>query len=215
MGDLSPIAFDIETSGLGPGSVITVAGLATEVGAWLAVNTTGRDANASRLSTAVEHESGSNVQVSVFQDEHSLLRGFNDFASRTVDGDRHYITAYNGERWRGGFDLPFLRSACARREVAWPFPDVAYADTMTMVERFDTGNVSDLVGVYEALIDGEDCDPFDDSASAVATHEAGEWTPLLLHNLADIERTRELARLAGRYVPKSDFKMKNLSPPDM
>jgi hypothetical protein len=52
--------------------------------------------------------------------------------------------------------------------------------------------VSDLAGVYDALIGGEDCDPFDDSASAVAAHEDGDWVPLLLHNLADIERTREV-----------------------
>ncbi|WP_262181612.1 hypothetical protein [Haloarcula laminariae] len=32
MGDLAPTAFDIETSGLEPGSVITVAGLAFELG---------------------------------------------------------------------------------------------------------------------------------------------------------------------------------------
>jgi uncharacterized protein YprB with RNaseH-like and TPR domain len=215
MGDLSPIAFDIETSGLEPSAVITVAGLATNMGSWLALNTTGGNADATRLMADVEHESGSNVRVSVFQDEQSLLAGLEGFATETVDGDRHYLTAYNGERWRGGFDLPFLRSACVRRDVAWPFPDVAYADTMTMVERFDTGEVSDLVGVYEALIGDDHSDPFDESAQAVETHEAGEWTPLLLHNLADIERTRELARLAGRYVPKSDFKMKNLSPPDV
>ena len=84
-----------------------------------------------------------------------------------------------------------------------------------MVERFDTGDVNDLVGVYEELIGGEDCDPFDDSVSAVATHEDGDWVPLLLHNLADVKRTRELAVLAGRYIPRSDFNMKNLSPPDM
>ena len=41
-----------------------------------------------------------------------------------------------------------------------------------------------------------------------------EWLPLLKHNLADIQRTRELADLAGRFVAKSDFKMKNLAPPD-
>lgn len=214
MGNLSPIAFDIETSGLEPGSVVTVAGLTTDMGSWLALNTTGREADSTRLSTEVEHESGSNVRVSVFQDEEHLLNGLEDFATQTIAGDRHYLTAYNGERWRGGFDLPFIRSACLRRDVSWPFPDVAYADTMDMVERFDTGDVSDLVGVYDALIGKDDCDPFDDSASAVQTHRDGDWVPLLLHNLADIERTRELAVLAGRYVPKSDFRMKNLSPPD-
>jgi uncharacterized protein YprB with RNaseH-like and TPR domain len=214
MGDLNPVAFDIETSGLEPGSVLTVAGFATDMGSWLGLNTSGRDADASRLTTAVEHDSGSNVRLSVYQDEEALLNGIDDFATNHLDGDRHYITAYNGERWNGGFDLPFLRSACVRRDTQWPFPDVAYADTMDMIQRFDTGDANDLVGVYEVLIGDEDCDPFDDSASAVKTHENGEWVPLLLHNLADIERTRDLALLASRFVPKSDFKMKNLSPPD-
>jgi hypothetical protein len=214
MGNLSPIAFDIETSGLEPGSVITVAGLTTEMGSWLALNTSGREADASRLTNDIEHESGSNVRVFVHPDEESLLAGLAGFAQDRLDGDRHYLTAFNGEVWNGGFDLPFVRRACVRRDADWPFPDIAYADTMDMVTRFHTGDVNDLVGVYDALIGNNDCDPFDDSGSAVAAHEDGEWTDLLLHNLADIERTRELAVLAGRYVPKSDFKMKNLAPPD-
>lgn len=215
MGDLNPVAFDIETSGLGPGSVITVAGLATEMGAWLALNTTGRNADSDHVERTVDHATDSNIQVSVFEDESRLLTGLDEFSSSTIDGDRHYLTAYNGERWNGGFDLPFLRSACVRCSADWPFPDVAYADTMDMVDRFDTGDVSDLVGVYEELVGAEDCDPFEDSASAVETHENGDWVPLLLHNLADVERTRELAVLAGRYIPKSDFNMKSLSPPDV
>ncbi|WP_232688480.1 hypothetical protein [Halobacterium zhouii] len=215
MGNLSPIAFDIETSGLEPGSVVTVAGLTTDMGSWLALNTTDRDADAGRLAAAVEHESGSNIRVSVYQSEERLLAGLEDFATSTIDGDRHYLTAYNGERWRGGFDLPFLRSACVRRDAAWPFPDVAYADTMDMMERFDTGEASDLVSVYDELVGEEDCDPFEDSSSAVETHETGDWTSLLMHNLADIKRTRALAVLAGRYIPRSDFNMKSLTPPDV
>ncbi|TYL36991.1 hypothetical protein CV102_19765 [Natronococcus pandeyae] len=73
--------------------------------------------------------------------------------------------------------------------------------------------MSDLEGVDDDLGGGEHCDSFDESASAVAAHEAGEWERLLLHNLADIERTRELAVLAGQYVCKSDFRTKNLAPP--
>lgn len=215
MGNLTPIAFDIETSGLEPGSVITVAGLATDLGSWLALNTTGRETDPDRLAAEMEHQSGSNVRLTAYENESDLLDGLAAFAGDHVDGDRHYITAYNGEVWRGGFDLPFLRSSCVRRDAPWPFPDMAYADVMTMVERFDTGDEKSLVGVYEALIGNDHADPFDDSKQAVAAHEDGDWVPLLLHNLADIERTRELALLAGRYVPKSDFRMKNLSPPDI
>jgi len=214
MGSLDPVAFDIETSGLDSGAVITVAGLATDIGAWLGLNTTGRDADPSRLEAAVERRSGSNVRVAVFPDERGLLEGIEAFATERIDGDRQYLTAYNGERWRGGFDLPFLRRACASHSTEWPFPDVAYADTMDAVERFHTGD-DDLAGAYEALIGGDHPDPFADSASAVSSHESGDWVALLLHNLADIERTREIAVLAGAYVPKSDFRMKSLQPPDV
>jgi len=64
------------------------------------------------------------------------------------------------------------------------------------------------------LIGNETCDPFEDSGVAVEAFRDRDWEPLLLHNLADIIRTRELAMLAGRYVAKSDFGMKNLDPPD-
>ena len=70
-----------------------------------------------------------------------------------------------------------------------------------------------LVSIYEQLIDKPMCDPFEDSSEAVDAYEAAEWLPLLKHNLADIQRTRELALLASRFVPKSDFSMKNLQPP--
>lgn len=108
----------------------------------------------------------------------------------------------------------FSDEPCVRKTVEWPFPDVAYADVMTMVDRFETGDANDLVDVYETLLGDSHCDPFDESGSTVVAPEEGDWVPLLLHNLADIERTRELALLAGQYIPKSDFKMKNLSPPD-
>jgi hypothetical protein len=84
---------------------------------------------------------------------------------------------------------------------------------MQIVDRFDTKDNTDLVGVYDVLIGEETCDPFEDSAGAVDAFEAGDWLPLLQHNLADIQRTRELAELAGRFVARSDFKMKNLQPP--
>lgn len=96
----------------------------------------------------------------------------------------------------------------------WPFDDLAYADMMeAIVDRFDTGDKRDLVGAYDQLIGNDTCDPFEDSGVAVGAYEAAEWLPLLKHNLADIQRTRELAQLADRYVPQCDFSMKNLQPP--
>jgi len=85
---------------------------------------------------------------------------------------------------------------------------------MEVMDRFDTDDRSDLVGVYDYLIGHDSCDPFEESGEAVKAFETGDWEALLLHNLADIQRTRELAVLAGQYVPKSDFRMKNLAPPE-
>lgn len=214
MGDLAPIAFDLETTGLGFQATITVAGFSHELGNWLCLNTAGREAATDELTAQLESCTDRPVRLDVAESELVLLEHLTTFVADHIDGDTHYLTAYNGETWNGGFDLPFLRSACHQNDVAWPFDDLAYADTMAAIQRFETGDTTDLVGVYDLLIGGDTCDPFSESEHAVEAFEAADWLPLLQHNLADIERTRELAQLAGRFVPSSDFSMKNLSPPE-
>jgi len=213
MGDLAPIAFDIETSGLEPGSVITVAGLAFELGEVILLNTGDRAVDVAELETRLSRHSTGRVDLKDCENEHALLTVLAEVSTDQIDTDAHYLTAYHGETWNGGFDLPFLRTSCVACGVPWPFPDMAYADMLDVVDRFETDEKRDLVGVYDYLIGEETCDPFTDSGKAVDAFENGEWESLLLHNLADIQRTRELAVLAGEYVPKSDFRMKNLTPP--
>ena len=213
MSHLDPVAFDIETSGLDDDAEITVAGFAHSLGESLILNTAGQTADRKALVTTLDDHSPRTVQLQLVDDEQALLEALATFATEQLDGDRHYLTAFNGETWNGGFDLPFCRTRFLRHDMDWPFRDVAYADMMQIVDRFDTNDQHDLVGVYDALVGDETCDPFDDSAAAVDAFEAANWLPLLEHNLADIQRTRELADLAGRFVPRSDFSMKNLEPP--
>lgn len=160
-----------------------------------------------------EHSAGS-IDLWVTPDEQSLLTALKQVAHSRLNDDYHYLTAYHGETWNGGFDLPFVRTACVKHDVGWPFLNLAYADVLDVVDQFDTNDNRDLVGVYTELIGDDSCDPFDGSESAVEAFESGEWGSLLLHNLADIQRTRELAVLAGVYVSQSDFRMKNFSPPE-
>ncbi len=214
MGNLDPVAFDIETSGLGEEAVITVAGIAHELGEVIILNTGGREANSSQLERTLVEESVGSIEVIVTEDEEGLLDVLMTIANNRLDDDKHYLTAFNGETWKGGFDLPFVRTACISHDIDWPFPSMAYADVFEFVDRFDTNDKNDLVGVYDELIGRESCDPFDDSGAAVDAYKKEEWEQLLLHNLADIQRTRELAVIAGAYVPQSDFKMKNLHPPN-
>lgn len=214
MDTLAPVSIDIETRGLEPGAVITVVGLGFELGERLVLNTGGRRADADRLEADLERRSGSTVQVMLVKNEVAVLNALADLTAEYVDVDRHYLVGHNAEKWRGGFDLPFLRTACARHDCEWPLPSIAYADTVDMMSAFYTDDTLDLEGVYDILCGAEHCDPFDESQSAVAAHDAGDWADLLAHNLADIRRTRELAVLAGQYVPKSSFRMRNLTPPD-
>lgn len=213
MSRLDPVAFDIETSGFGAQAVITVAGFGHELGDSLVLNVDGREADQADIEQRLLTDSDRSVQVTVAADERELLATVSTFARERIDGDRHYLTAFNGETWNGGFDLPFCRTRFLRHDLAWPFGDLAYVDMLSVVDRFETGDHNDLVGVYEALIGDPTGDPFADSAAAVDAFEDGDWLALLAHNLADIRRTRELATLAGRFVPKSDFNMKNLEPP--
>lgn len=214
MSDLAPVAFDIETSGFDEDAVITVAGFAHDLGASLICNTGGRELpDQTELATALDRECTGTVQLQCVAGEAELLDAVASFATQQLDGDRHYLTAYNGETWNGGFDLPFCRTRFLQHDMNWPFGDIAYADMLSVVDRFDTNEDNDLVGVYETLIGESTCDPFEESSTAVTAFENEDWLPLLKHNLADIQRTRELATLAERFVPKSDFKMKNLAPP--
>ena len=211
---LTPVAFDIETSGFDTDAVITVAGFAHGLGESLILNTGGhKAADRKALVTSLDEESTGTVQLEIVDDEPALLEAVSSFVTDQLDGDTHYVTAFNGETWNGGFDLPFCRTRFLHHGLRWPFGDIAYADMIQLVDRFNTHDHSDLVGVYDVLVGEETCDPFDDSAEAVDAFETGEWLSLCQHNLADIQRTRKLAQLAGQFVARSDFKMKNLQPP--
>lgn len=215
MGELAPVAFDIETSGLDQESVVTVAGFSHQLRNWLVLNTQERPADHDILDEKISQATSKPTDLKIVSTERELLETLAPFVDEFINTDVHYLTAYNGEVWNGGFDLPVLRTACVQNDVPWPFSDIAYADMMDAISRFDTGSLNDLVGVYNRLAGDIDYDPFEDSKEAVTAFENTEWVPLVIHNLADIERTLELAELAGKYVPRSDFSMKNLATPDV
>ena len=216
---LQSVAFDIETTGFGVDDVVTVAGFAMPLGVRVFVQTDGRSAEG--VSDAVTTATGSDttVRVSTHADEHKLLEAVSWFAGERLQGESVLLVAYNGERFRGGFDVPFLRTRYAQRDVAWPFTGVPYADVLPLVtDRFNTtvdeDDHSDLVGVYDVLCSGSYSDlyPFSDSAEAVTAFETGQFDKLVLHNVADVLRTQALARLAERYCSKADFDVKSLTP---
>ncbi len=214
---LEQVAFDIETTGFGVEDSVTVIGFALPMGCRVFVQTSGR--RAPTVDETARADAPVHVQVSTHASEEALFGAVGEFVSERLRDDDVLLVAYNGERWRGGFDLPFLRTRYAQLDVAWPFVDVPYADVMSVVtNRFNTtvdgDEQGDLAGTYDALCGGSygDVDPFADSEEAVMAFEDGQFDTLVLHNVADVLRTRALGRVAERYCSKSEFKVKSLTP---
>ena len=221
MTTLELVAFDIETTGFGVDDQVTIAGFALPLGVWIACQTGGREPQ--DIEAALRKRIDTHVQVSTHDSERALFHAVDRFAERRLRGEDVLLTAYNGETWNAGFDLPFLRTRASKMNVDWPLRDLPYADLMPVVtQRFNTTRAgdgdqsgqTDLEGVYETLGDGsyDDHDPFADSGEAVTAFEEGRFVELVLHNVADVLRTRQLGRLAQRYCSKSDFQLKSLTP---
>lgn len=215
---LRPVAFDLETTGFTVADEVTVAGFSLPLGARLFLNTGGRSVPGGRLESSLAAEAGPAVTLSTHADERGLFGALGTFAETHLREREYLLVAYNGERWRSGFDLPFLRTRLSHHDEAWPFADLPYADLMPIFERrfqtvgADGEAVSDLGGVYDLVVGGDLGDPFADGEAAVAAFEDGDFEALLAHNLADVLRTAELAAVAERYCGKSDFDVKSLSP---
>ena len=134
---LDIVAFDIETTGFTAADEVTVAGFALEMGARVFYQT--GEQQPGNVERAVRDESAHNVHVSVHESEHELLESMAAFVTGRLAERDVLVVAYNGETWRGGFDLPFLRTRLAAHDVAWPFTDVAYGDVLPVItDRFNT-----------------------------------------------------------------------------
>jgi len=219
---LNPVAFDLETQGLLASDQITVAGLRLPLGAHILLNTGGRSVPDDFEATVASQCGLEAIRVDICDSEKHLLQRLTDISQERLHNKNRMLVAFNGETWRGGFDLAFLRTRCGQHDLRWPFHEIPYADLMPLVQkRVNTtveaedgpDEVGDLCGTYDLLIGGDHCDPYEDSSEAIYADYNGEWESLVLHNVADIERTQQLAEWMQRYVPTSDFQLKNLKPP--
>jgi hypothetical protein len=192
---------------------LTVVGFDSDIGSRIFLNT-GRRVCPSGLEARVNEEVNASVSVSVQPTEQALLNEMSSFVDSTLAHRDVKLVAYNGERWNGGFDLPFLRTRLCCHGSDWPFTELPYIDAMDVFEtRFNTSE-NTLTGVYDELIGTglTELDPFADSEEAIEAWEQGDFEPLVRHNVADIRRTRALMQVAERYCSKSHFTMRSLDP---
>lgn len=214
-------AVDIETTGTAPDDQITVVGIDIPMGSCLFLNADGQ-MYTEAISDRINADFDRVVNISSSHSERDMLERFRAFVTERfspTDQGRNAAefkyAAYNGETWKGGFDLPFIRTRCREHDIAWPLRG-PYIDVMEVVgDRFNVSDKS-LETTYGELVgDGlNQRDPFDDSGEAVQHWQDGLYEPLLRHNLVDIRRTRKLVDVAERYCSTSHFSMRSLDPID-
>lgn len=216
---LKHIPFDIETAGFESTAEVTVVGLALPLGNRILLNADGRAVDTESLESQLATTFDVEIDLSTHRCEAELLTTLSKFVDSAIAPREYLLVAYNGERFNGGFDLPFLRTRYALQEQQWPFDGVPYADIYPLIRnRFNTAvdgeDRNDLVTASDVLVGDElsTLDPFDESSEAVEAFESGEFDALLAHNVADILRTAGLAGLAARFCGKSEFNLKSLTP---
>lgn len=216
-GDLRHVTIDIETTGFNVDDAVTVVGFGLELGCRVFYQTGGRRHDG--CETAVRERTGEHAQVSAHRSEATVLESVAEFAATRLQPNDVLLIAYNGEVWRGGFDLPFLRTRFAAHDMSWPFTDVPYADLLPIIrDQFNTTidgeGTAGLATAYDVLCAGDygAFDPFEDSVEAVTAFEEERFADVVSHNVSDVLRTRALSGLAKRYCSKSDFSLKSLTP---
>ncbi len=200
---LEMVPFDIETTGFEVTDEVTVVGVELPLGCRMFLqadeDTVNGERAAAELEATVGERCGTHVKLSVHASEAALLEAVGVFARERLHGEDVLLVAFNGERWKDGFDLPFLRTRLAATDVEWPFRDMPYADLLPVVTRrfnvtVDGEERSTLPGAYESLIDGDlnERDPFDDSGEAVTAFAEARYADLVTHNVVDVLRTGAL-----------------------
>lgn len=219
------VAIDIETSGFQADGTVTVFGMLVESNgerhAHVVLNTGGRSADADGIRSVVEDASHNQLNLITVMDEVSLLDEVRSLLFEHFDKEYNRIVAYNGQTWRGGFDIPFLRSRYNSHGIEWALHGCDYVDLYPIVsKRFHTalpdGNGdledhNDLVRAHRFLCEPDhEFDPYESSEQAVTDHYNKEFTPLVQHNVSDIFRTLDLAKVAEQYASPKQMRAERL-----
>lgn len=214
------VAFDIETTGFSTEAIFSVAGLLPpHRHASLVLNVEGRSVDEAELKQEVQNRSQESIGLQVVDNEKELLKELARVIFERFERSNNTLVAYNGETWRGGFDIPYLRTKCEHHDVDWPLNRLPYLDLYEVIEkRFHTvvaedsengdeqNEENDLVGAHRLLCQPEfEFDPFEDSEEAVSCHYVGDWTNLLLHNLSDLHRTLDIGETIQRHASPRDL----------
>lgn len=129
--DTSKYAFDIETTGLCASDEISTICLHNNENSHVWYQ--GGDMND---PGSVEDVVDTEVHIYQFKNEHDMVDNWMGMISVM---ENPLLTGWYAEVWKGGFDIPFIRNACARNGLSWDIEGVEYIDLQEIFDkRFNT-----------------------------------------------------------------------------
>lgn len=136
--DRQHVAWDLETTGFKWDAKITVSGFwfpADSGHAELIVNTDDTSIETDHYETQLEQISSATVTITAATDEAALLETVRRMVFNRFDRDYCRLVAFHGDSWKGGFDLPFLRTRRVAHGIDWVFDNIAYCDIWEPVKK--------------------------------------------------------------------------------
>lgn len=212
-------AVDIESRGVDHDSELTVIGFAVSGGYQLYLNTGGKTRTGCSGISSLNHNTVNKpVKIETHPTEEAMLNSALEFSNARLKTGEVLLTGFNAETWNGGFDIPHIRTRCQANNIEMILGNVLFCDIFEMKDMMNhsvqNNEVNDLNSLFEIYFpEAEDFDPADDQQPIVAYWHNEEFEKLLLHNLADLWKTRRLALMYDQYVPQSDWQLKPLGPP--
>ena len=100
---LELVSFDIETTGFGVDDEVTTVGFAVPMGVRVFIQT--GDLDADNVEMRVDDRVPVHAQVTTHTTERALFEAVGSFTTDRLQNDDVLLVAFNGERWKGGFDL--------------------------------------------------------------------------------------------------------------
>lgn len=144
----SNVAWSLETTGFSAQNCqITASGFyrprteksPEEVTLYLNADGQADEIDTSFLTRALSDQTGyDTLSVSVFDSDHGILEAMERY-TKAMDYRRERLVTYNGEKWTGGFALPFTRTRCLQQGTGWIFDNVPHFDLSESIQkRFNT-----------------------------------------------------------------------------